>query len=285
MAHEALKASEEAGNVMRKTTRAGAARGQEGIALVLAILVLMLLTFLGLTLALTTSTEFQIATNYRWSQQALYNAEAGLEVAKRYLRNVSGWAVFLPPAQALVVPGSPSGVPAPYCLDANYMAPGPYGEPTRTCELTSCDTVGNAGYGIVLWDKTFTTPFQNFPSFFLNAAAPGVGFVNGSFTVWARRPLERDGAGNLIERQANDRLVLTVEGTAPAAGLSTFSVANRAVRYIEVLLDRLEPTDCENRTGQIGAGASGANFDQCDPVTAGGILGGVGVTEELPGQN
>ena len=57
-------------------------RGERGFALILAILSLMLLTFLGLTLATTTSTELQIATNYRWSQQALYNAEAGLEAAR-----------------------------------------------------------------------------------------------------------------------------------------------------------------------------------------------------------
>ena len=56
--------------------------GERGFALVLAILSLMLLTFLGLTLATTTSTELQIATNYRWSQQALYNAEAGIEAAR-----------------------------------------------------------------------------------------------------------------------------------------------------------------------------------------------------------
>jgi len=49
-------------------------RSERGFALILAILSLMLLTFLGLTLATTTSTELQIATNYRWSQQALYNA-------------------------------------------------------------------------------------------------------------------------------------------------------------------------------------------------------------------
>ncbi len=57
-------------------------KGEQGFALVLAILALMLLTFLGLTLATTTSTELQIATNYRWGQQALYNAEAGLEAGK-----------------------------------------------------------------------------------------------------------------------------------------------------------------------------------------------------------
>jgi len=50
-------------------------RGHErGFALILAILALMLLTFLGLTLATSTSTELRIATNYRWNQQALYNA-------------------------------------------------------------------------------------------------------------------------------------------------------------------------------------------------------------------
>ena len=63
----------------RATDRAA---GEGGFALILAILSLMLLTFLGLTLAATTSTELQIATNYRWSQQALYNAEAGIEAAR-----------------------------------------------------------------------------------------------------------------------------------------------------------------------------------------------------------
>ena len=64
---------------------------------------LMLLTFLGLTLATTTSTELQIATNYRWSQQALYNAEAGIEAGKQILRNIPvgvSWATLLPSVRA-----------------------------------------------------------------------------------------------------------------------------------------------------------------------------------------
>ena len=52
-------------------------RHEGGFALILAILALMLLTFLGLTLATTTSTELRIATNYRWNTQALYNAGGG----------------------------------------------------------------------------------------------------------------------------------------------------------------------------------------------------------------
>jgi hypothetical protein len=265
---------------MRKPIQSQGRAAEQGMALILAILALMLLTFLGLTLTMTTSTELQIATNYRWSQQALYNAEAGLEVAKRYLRNVVQWGAFLPPARSPIDPLGTPPVPA-FCSDPNYTQPGPDGEASRTCELSVCDTQAAIGYGVVLWDKTFTNPFQNFPSFFLDAAAPGVGVVNGTFTVWARRPLEWI-AGVYQERPTNDRVILTVEGTAPASGTSDFALTNRAVRMMEVTLERLEPGDCENRGGQIGGGPTGSGFDQCDTVKKEGILGGVG--EPNPGQ-
>src|SRR6185503_6442223 len=70
-------------------------RSERGVALVLAILALLLLTFLGLTLTATTSTEVQIANNFRWSQQALYNAEAGMEAARRLITTATP-AVILP---------------------------------------------------------------------------------------------------------------------------------------------------------------------------------------------
>lgn len=257
---------------------------EQGMALILAVLALMLLTFLGLTLTVTTSTELQIATNYRWSQQALYNAEAGIEVAKRYLRNVAGWAVFLPPARTDVS----LGVPA-FCADPNYTAPGPSGEPSRTCELRDCDTplvagpnAAYIGYGVVLWDPTFTTPFQNFPSFFRGPVGPNIGVVAGTFTVWVRRALERDAGGVLGEHDENDQVVLTAEGTAPATGVSALGLTNRAVRYLEVTLNRIEPGDCENRSGQIGGSPTGSGFDQCDTVKPEGILGGA--LEPNPGQ-
>jgi Tfp pilus assembly protein PilX len=41
----------------------GRARQESGFALIMALLSLMLLTFLGLTLAVSTSTETQIANN------------------------------------------------------------------------------------------------------------------------------------------------------------------------------------------------------------------------------
>ena len=53
------------------TSMAERMRDERGFALIVALLALVLLTFLGLTMTLTTSTELQISTNYRWSQQAL----------------------------------------------------------------------------------------------------------------------------------------------------------------------------------------------------------------------
>ncbi len=260
---------------MPKQTRletSGERREERGLALILSILALMLLTFLGLTLTVTTSTELQIATNYRWSQQALYNAEAGLEVGKRYLRNVAGWGVFLPDVRLDI---ADTAFTTTLCNDPRYTALGPSNEASRTCELRDCDSVGDFGYGVVLWDRTFTTPFQNFQSFFQGTVAADVGQVSGTFTIWARRPLERNVATGVVgERQANDRVILTVEGTAPASGVSAFALANRAVRHLEVTLDWVAPGDCENRTGQVGGGPTGAGIDQCDTVNPDGILGG-----------
>src|SRR2546422_11497820 len=77
--------------------RRATGESEAGFALILAILALMLLTTLGLAMATITSTELQIATNYRWSQQALYNAQAGGEGGKIILRSVQpGWTPGLP---------------------------------------------------------------------------------------------------------------------------------------------------------------------------------------------
>ena len=51
---------------------------------------------------------------------------------------------------------------------------------------------------------------------------------------------------------------------------------------LEVVLQKIEPGDCENRSGQQGGGPSGSGYDRCDTVKDTGILGGV--TEINPGQ-
>ena len=147
----------------------------------------MLLTFLGLTLATTTSTELQIATNYRWSQQALYNAEAGLEAARIVLSDVAdlttGWTARLPTA-------------AP--RDAGPRAPQPAGplDPTvgRDFFRSNCDDKGGVGYGRVLEDGV-PRATRTSPSFPVPAArrstAPSRSGSGGRCTVDERRPVRR----------------------------------------------------------------------------------------------
>jgi len=259
------------------------ANGESGFALVLAILSLMLLTFLGLTMATTTSTELQISTNYRWSQQALYNAEAGIELGKRYLRQIE-WQTVLPPARpaplgsygvANGVPNCSQG-PAP-----NNCPTPPLTRATRSFENYACDqsatvaaAAGYQGYGEVLDDINFAVPFENVSTFLGQS-------LNGNFTIWIRRPYkitDPPAAPELQDDPRNDRLVLTAEGIAPFTGLTAqtvFGQANRARRILEVTLRRIAPGDCENRTAQAGSGPLGAGFDQCDPIQSQGILGGV----------
>jgi hypothetical protein len=52
-------------------------RGSEGSAFVLSVL--------GIALMLPTTTEKDIAINYRWREQAFFNAEAALECGKNLL--------------------------------------------------------------------------------------------------------------------------------------------------------------------------------------------------------
>jgi PilX N-terminal len=251
-------------------------RAEAGFALVLAILALMLLTFLGLSLAVTTSTELQIATNYRWSQQALFNALAGIEIGKRYLQEVE-WNVFLPAARALP---AQMASPPPAPLSRN----GAQGEPSRNFENWQCD-VGPAysgqGYGVVLDSPNFASPFQNTATFLGQS-------LNGSFTIWVRRPIVNlagtppgSDPGPMLDFADPTRIEMTVEGVAPSLSTSNAALTNRAVRYVTLLIDKFDPSGCENYTGQQGSGPSGSGYDPCSRVDVRGLrgtAGGVGET-------
>jgi len=246
-------------------------RSQSGFALIVALLTLLLLTFLGLTLATTTSTELQIAANYRWGQQAFYNAEAGLEIAKRYLREQTAWTVFLPLARPTPISGKPT----------------PWTAAGRDFENFDCDDGGTGetadyqGYGVVL----------NLPSFgrFENVSAVQNQTLNGSFTLWIRRKVIANDDGTVQDYTKDDQLVITSEGTAPfvgAAAATDFAFRRRAVRVLETELSKVDPNDCENRGGQAGNSPTGSGYDPCYAVNAAGLPTGTGVvaTEVNAGQ-
>ena len=246
---------------------------EAGIALILAIMALLLLTFLGLTLAATTSTELQIATNYRWSEQARYNAEAGLEAGKVLLRNIPttvSWATLLP-TQRVGTKWSTNngngalrpGVPGGSTVNDDW------GNAPRNFENAGCDNRGgNVGYGVILNDIGSAVPqgmMQNKTVIFGQR-------LNGAVTLWVRRAfdiLTTTTAGNNIEDNASEiALILTSEGVAPYSdGSSTlaFASANQATRVFEVsLLRQADQSDpCESYRGQTGNGVSGSGFGAC----------------------
>ncbi len=85
-------------------------RRQDGVALIVALMALMLMTALGMALILTTSSETMIAANFRNSGEALYAADAAFERAMNDLLTVADWNQLLSGAnQSAFIDGSPSG--------------------------------------------------------------------------------------------------------------------------------------------------------------------------------
>ena len=84
--------------------------GNEGSAFVISILVLFVLSVLGLALMLTTTTEKEIAINYRFGEQAFFNADAALECVK----------VFEDAACVIVKHANPCGVAEAAAIGSAY---------------------------------------------------------------------------------------------------------------------------------------------------------------------
>jgi hypothetical protein len=256
---------EEAQSGMREGRKDG------GFALILALMALMLLTFLGLTLAVSTSTELRISNNYRWSQQAQYNAEAGIEVARNLLRTMD-WGTILPTARAATWEPdtftSPGLVPT-----AKYARADAIGLATRNFENGPCDTWGNgAGYGVVLDDGGADAPYQNKTTILGQS-------LNGAITLWIRRPLVTSPDGIFTDNTSSDALVITSEGSAPFVGAAMGSVTaqtGRAVHVMEATLARTVDKVCGSRGGQTGGGPEGAGFSPCDPIDGSGLKTVVG---------
>jgi hypothetical protein len=244
--------------VIMRDERSRCHDGESGFALILAILSLMLLTFLGLTLAATTSTELQIATNYRWSQQALYNAEAGLEVAKAYLKVIDP-ATLVPFERATwtQLPGS-NPTPFPQLPGTRTLRNDAWGNPPRNFAPSedpvdpakNCDHFGDgAGYGIVFDDGvTPGLPLQNVTQITLPGGVVVGDTLRGAFTVWVRRRLTYPSDTTIQDDPDANTLIVTAEGVAPANGMNLAPAgnqrfyANRAVRVLEATMRVGPPT-------------------------------------------
>jgi len=85
-------------------------RDERGMALIIALMSMMLLTALGLGLVMTTMTETMITSNYRDSGEAVYAADAGVERVMQDLLTMPDWNRILAGAQqSSFVDGAPAG--------------------------------------------------------------------------------------------------------------------------------------------------------------------------------
>src|SRR6476620_6340832 len=85
-------------------------RGEEGVALVIALMAMLLLTALGIALVLTTSSETIIASNFRNSAEALHASDAALERAIDELLTEPDWNQLIAGSRrSRFVDGPPGG--------------------------------------------------------------------------------------------------------------------------------------------------------------------------------
>ena len=227
-------------------------RGEEGSAFVISILVLFVLTVLGLAMMLTTTTEKDIAINYRWGEQAFFNADAALEYGKNILANYAiangNFNAILPPPRdefQSQVPdetadncsGHPEGGCLPCdpknagCRDYQYhidQCPGPPGSGTGPCTRIYIGRVLNRQDGTpAMYD--FRAPAGTLG----DLDGDGNPDIEGSFTLWVRRPMVGKRDYGLMPNENHDRVILTAEGTAPS-GFSATAGRPVSVRRLEM---------------------------------------------------
>ena len=261
-------------------------RGNEGSAFVISILVLFILTVLGLALMLTTTTEKEIAINYRWGEQAFYNADAALEYGKNVLARyaiVNGdFLAILPPARAdATVPdetaawitghpegGGPCDPATGGCRDYQYyidQCPAPI--PPSIISVGPCTRIF-IGKCLVRLDGTtamydFRTP-AGMPGDLDN---DGTADIDGTFTLWIRRPLVGTRDYGTLPNE-NNRVILTAEGTAPNAQ-GAGAARSVSLRRLEMSIrlptggvEGVEKSDSSNPdgSGEVGGNMSGAGI-------------------------
>lgn len=213
-------------------TRSVTRMKQEGSAFVISVLVLFILSVLGIALMLTTTTEKDIAVNYRWGEQAFFNADAALEYGKNilaaYLVENDDFAAILPPPRPDVtvsssaapwgdaLPESTCNPSSPGCRDYQYYADRCPPDGTDCVRVYIGRVLPRLDGTLAQYD--FRQPDGAIPG---DLNGDGTAELEGTTTLWVRRPIVgRQDYGMPSDGLAaglHDRAILTAEGTAPGA--------------------------------------------------------------------
>jgi Tfp pilus assembly protein PilX len=195
------------------------ASGDQGSALIIALVATVLLTSLGLGLVVLSNTETAIAGNFRVGHEALYAADAAVERAVQDLPLVADWTDVL------------TGAATSSFIDTTLTPIAPYGGALDLTALTAelqtwTDTTAPWGANNPHWTLFLYGP--------LSSLVPAGGLQSLSYiVVWmSDDPSETDGNP---AKDANGVLSLIAKGLGP----------NGAGRAIEVTLERVQTTEVE----------------------------------------
>jgi hypothetical protein len=223
-------------------------RSERGVALLIALMAMMLLSALGLGLMLTTGTETLITGNYRDSVEATYAADAAVERVIQDLLIVPDWNdVIAGTKQSAFIDGPPSGV--------RNLPSGGTIDLARATNMLNCgspSTCGAAAYNAWTAERPWAA---NNPRWKLYAYGPvenmiETGTVSSPLyvVVWA------------ADDQAENDNDATIDGTLAAnPGMGVIALRaeafgpNGAHKVIEVTVAKTDATELERGyTGQRG---------------------------------
>ena len=95
---------------MKTHSRKKTGGSERGVALIIALLVLMLITAVGIGMIVMSNTETNVSANFRDEQTAYFAAKAGIEEVRDRLRAGAANSLLLPTTLGSTLPGAPSGI-------------------------------------------------------------------------------------------------------------------------------------------------------------------------------
>jgi hypothetical protein len=233
-------------------------RDEHGIAMVIAMMAMLLMSALGIALVMTTSSETMIAGNFSNSSEALYAADAAVERSMEDILTVPDWNKLLDGStQSAFVDGAPSG--------ARTLPDGSTIDLTEALNMANCQkvaTCSNAEMDASTAERPWAT---NNPRWKLYSYSklidllPATDTINSSYYVLvmvADDPSESDG------NPALDGVIPCGVGVVPpACNPGSGVIAMRAEAFgprgahkvIELTLAKTDTTELERGyTGQRG---------------------------------
>src|SRR5258707_6765393 len=83
---------------------------ERGVALIIALLVLLLITAVGMGMIIMANTETNVSANFRDEQTAYFAAKAGIEEVRDRMRSGAANSLNLSTTLGALRPGDPSGI-------------------------------------------------------------------------------------------------------------------------------------------------------------------------------